>query len=234
MSTPNLDQNRIYVWELDLATSPEGFASLWDLLTPDEQHRASRFYCEADQKRFVVGRANLRRILGKALGVEASQIALRKLPSGKLVLSALSGPGDLHFNVSHSSELVLIAAARRREAGIDVEATRENLSAHELAERFFCEAEWKELRELSGRDQQAAFFRCWTRKEAIVKAVGEGLGIPLRSFYVGTGAAEWTTVETEDRRAWKVRSWTPRLGYTASLAAPLGDWDIQLVRDLGS
>lgn len=221
----SLNRNTICVWQFAAECSDEEYSMLWALLSRDEQERAQRFHFDADRKRSVVARGNLRRLLAEQLSCTSEEIAFRVTANGKPELH-LPRAGALGFNVSHSGELVLIAVAQRP-VGVDVEQSRRDMGVREIAQRFFCAAEWEELSRLEAATQDEAFFRCWTRKEAIVKAVGEGLRVPLNSFYVGTDAARERIVETGDGRRWKVCSWTPRPGYAAGLAAPAGDWQLK-------
>jgi 4'-phosphopantetheinyl transferase len=224
----NLSHRReIRVWQFDVQQSKQEFPALRELLSPEEQQRALKFHFEIDRERFVVGRGNLRRLLGEQLRCEPGDILFRTGDLGKPELRCGPRP-EVFFNVSHSGDAVLIAVAERP-VGVDVEQPRRGLNARELAQRFYCAEEWEELRRLEGNDQDQAFFRCWTRKEAIVKALGRGLQVPLSSFYAGTDAAELRIVQTGDGRSWKVRSWMPRAGYAAAVAAAAGDWQLELV-----
>jgi 4'-phosphopantetheinyl transferase len=121
----------------------------------------------------------------------------------------------LRFNSSHSGKLALFAVARDREVGIDVEWIRPEIAKESVPERFFCPNEVSELRALPARLQAAAFFQCWTRKEAYVKARGEGFRMSLNSFEVSSDS-----VVTDDKNSnWSLQSFVPADGYVAALAA---------------
>lgn len=224
--------SEIRVWQIDIEQCADEYPCLWTVLSSKERERAERFHFEVDRRRFVLGRAILRRQLAQQLGLEEHDLAFKTGQAGKPELSHPAATG-LSFNISHSGGYVLLAVANRR-VGVDVEQWRSNVDIHQLAQRFYCEEEWQELRQVAGSKQTQAFFRCWTRKEAIVKAVGKGLLVPLSSFYAGTDGQEQKRVETGDGRSWTVRSWTPRSGYSAALAAEAGDWTMSLFPIPGS
>lgn len=220
---------KIRVWQFDTYCGAWKYAALWDLLSPEEQQRALKFHFEADRRRAVIARGNLRALLAKELNCAARDLELFAAEAGKPELRG-SHSNRVHFNVSHSGELVLIALADcgGGPVGVDVEKARPDLGVRELAQRFYCAAEWQEIRELQGTAQDEAFFRCWTRKEAIIKAVGKGLQVPLSSFYVGSGNEQMVAVQTGDGCNWKVCSWSPSIGYAAAVAAKAGDWELKL------
>jgi 4'-phosphopantetheinyl transferase len=223
---------QIRVWQIDIAQAAHEYPRFWEALSEKERERAKRFHFEVDRRRFVLSRGNLRRRLAQELCREERDISFRIGEAGKPELSHPAGTG-LFFNVSHSGALVLFALARRQ-VGVDVEQWRDGVNVRQLAQRFYSEVEWEELRRLEGSEQEEAFFRCWTRKEAIVKAVGKGLLVPLSSFYAGTDDSEERVVETGDGRNWKVCSWTPRAGYSAAVAADAGAWTMSLFPVPGS
>jgi len=146
------------------------------LLTPDELERAARFHFERDRNRYVVCRGTLRELLGvKAPFVYG--------PYGKPFMEG----SEIRFNVSHSHGMGMIAIARGREVGCDIERVEQKFADEQIPERFFSPAEVAALRALPAAEQCEAFFRIWTRKEAFIKACGMGLSLPLDSFDVTLG-----------------------------------------------
>ena len=133
------------------------------------------------------------------------------------------GNSDLQFNVSHTEGLALLAFVRRRGVGIDVEKVRAQTDVRQLAERFFSVHERSSLRELAGDELHAAFFRCWTRKEAYIKAKGEGLSLPLHQFDVSIEpnpeqALIATRPDSREANRWSIRNVTVASGYAAAIA----------------
>lgn len=178
-----LPANTIHVWRACLDQAGDRLHPLAQLLSADERERASRFRFRRDSDRFVATRGILRVLLGRYVPLPPDQLVLSYGPSGK---PCLSSPelGSLQFNLSHSQGLALYAFARDRNIGIDVEALRAVPDADRIAERFFSALEQAEYRSLPPHQKQRAFFHCWTQKEAFIKAVGEGLSLPLDRFDV--------------------------------------------------
>jgi 4'-phosphopantetheinyl transferase len=185
---PGLAARQVDVWRASLDPPAPVVAALAGTLAGDERARAERYRLERDRRRFTVGRGLLRAILTRYLGGTPDALRFRYGPLGKPALVEESGggagPGDLTFSVSHSADLALYAVARARRVGVDVERLREDLATGDLARRFFSPAEAAAIASLGPALRTPAFFRCWTRKEAYVKARGEGLSVSLESFDV--------------------------------------------------
>ena len=167
-----------------LDPEPEVAAGLLSLLDHEERIRADRYAFERDRSRFVVARARLRQLLAVRLGVSPETIEFVRGAQGKPALAAPYAKSKLRFNVSHSANIALYAFAYGREVGVDVEAVRVMPDANDIAERFFSVCENNSYRDLDSRNKPYGFFNCWTRKEAFVKALGDGLSHPLDSFDV--------------------------------------------------
>lgn len=153
-------------------------------LSPGELERAGRFRFERDRRRFVVSRAVLREILAARLGVEPQSVSFRYGRFGKPELAGDFEASRIRFNVSHSHEGALYAVAHDRNVGVDLEHIREIDDLWALAERCFSHAENHALRSLTEPELRKGFFNCWTRKEAFLKATGNGLSFPLDQFDV--------------------------------------------------
>ncbi len=196
-------------------------ASLRALLSAEERERAARFRFEADADRFAAGRGALRVVLGHWLGLAPEAVRFGSLPNGKPVLA---GHAEPQFNVSHSGEWALIAVAHGRRVGVDVERVRDDADSGEIARRYFSANEADALGRLSAEAQPEAFFRCWTRKEAYIKARGDGLSFPLDQFDVAFAPGEppallANRVEPEEVGRWSLfdlSAATP--GYAVALA----------------
>lgn len=165
----------VHVWRVSLSVSRERMALLARTLSPDELLRARRFRSARDARRFVVARGVLRLLLGHYAGREPRSIAFRYGHAGKPGLAASAGDARLGFNLAHSGSCALVAVARRRRVGIDLEAVRELPELDGIVQRHFSAREGRELRALAPDRRREAFFRGWARKEAVAKAVGDGL-----------------------------------------------------------
>jgi 4'-phosphopantetheinyl transferase len=176
VSDPGVDQSIVELWWTSVGDRAPPSADLIALLDGDEVHRADRFRVADARRRFVGARAMLRCLLGRRLGVPPRDLRLTTGPRGKPSV----GPGDttVHFNLSHSADLVVVAIASS-EVGVDVETLRPVPRAERLAARFFAESERRWLVDLPSEELERSFLRVWTCKEAYLKAIGSGIGVPL-------------------------------------------------------
>jgi 4'-phosphopantetheinyl transferase len=195
------------------------------LLDDEESDRARRFVHRSDRCHYVLAHVSLRLFLARCLGVDPAAVVYERGLHGKPGLGA--GLARLQFNQSHSRGLGLLAVACERSLGVDVEQIRDVPEAPGIAETHFSVAERRELRALPPIEQRAAFFRCWTRKEALVKADGKGLGHALDSFDVdlapgSTSALKRYAGRPGDESGWVVRDLPSPRGYAAAgaIAAP--------------
>ena len=225
--------NHVDLYRIDLHpdTTPPAFEAA---LNPAERVRRDRFYFAPDRQAYTVCRGALRLILGHALDRPPSEITFRLGPYGKPHLT----DGDLHFNVSHSGDLALIALSRDLPMGVDIEQERPLEDLFALAKRHFSPTERSTLRTLPPELQVPAFFRCWSRKEAFIKAIGLGLSFALDGFDVTLDPrAPPRIVEVRDARygktPWALRHLDIAEGYSAALVtdgpatvemAPLDPW----------
>ena len=192
-------------------------------LNQTERERAERYRLPTDRRRFIATRALLRHFLGAELKLRAENVALVMGAAGKPVLPNSA----IQFNVSHSGRFIAIALARDCAVGIDVEEIRQQVDFSGIARRFFHPRECADLASLSDKEALPAFYRCWTRKESIVKALGVGLGLPLASFQVSClpGAlSQLLAVGDDGLRAglgpnWSIYDLEPATGYAGALAA---------------
>jgi 4'-phosphopantetheinyl transferase len=214
------DAMDIVVYRLDLA--PEDISALEAFLSDAERQRADRFVFDCDRRRFIVARARLRELLAKRLGVEPESIELEYGTHGKPALARRRPGPDLRFNVSHSEDVAVYAFSWGRETGIDVEAVRVIRDADDLAARFFSRCENEAYRALDARDKPLGFFNCWTRKEALIKAIGDGLYHPLDCFDVSLAPGEPARIlrvegKSGDHCGWCLDSFSPAPGFVAAV-----------------
>ena len=173
----------VHLHLVDLAQADVPSPDWLELLSDDERARTDRYHFDRDRRRFIRARCALRTILGEYLEVEPRRLRFDYSPLGKPSLAAEFG-GDLRFNLSHSHELALIAVTRGTAVGVDIEHLRPMSDMAAIVGRFFSSAERQAFEAVAADQQIAAFFRCWTRKEAYLKALGEGMSRALDSFDV--------------------------------------------------
>ncbi len=203
--------------------SLEGEPSALDeaLLDDEERRRSRRFVHLRDRRRFVRAHADLRLFLALCLGVEPATVRYETGVHGKPRL--LPGLPPLEFNLSHSEGLGLLAVARDRSVGVDIEHVRDLPDAMSIADTHFTAAESKALRSLPPPDRRATFFRYWARKEAVIKAGGEGLGRALDSFDVDGAPGSTSAVMrwaggSRGMTEWSLRDLPSPAGYAAACA----------------
>jgi 4'-phosphopantetheinyl transferase len=226
-----LPLDEVHIWRASLDQPQDHFARLTHILSPEERARADRFHFEADRKRCVLARGLLRLLLGHCLGRPADRLRFQYGESGKPSLACGLHP-PVQFNLSHSGDLVLIALSRSRALGIDIERMRMDVATKEIAARFFSAKECRDLATVTPDMRCAAFFACWTRKEAYLKARGDGLSLPLEQFDVSfLPGDEPRLIETRHDPA-EVHRWTLHAldggcGYKAALAVEGVDWKLK-------
>jgi 4'-phosphopantetheinyl transferase len=184
----------VHVWRLSCEPSGRELTGIQDCLDEDEIARAARFRFEADRLRFVACRLTLRRVLGRYLEEDARKISFEYGPAGK---PALAGDREIRFNLSHSHDACVIAVARGREVGVDVEKVRELPGSEEIARRFFSPEDWSSLSGMPAERRQDAFFRFWVRNEAAIKATGLGFSAPSAGSLNVHELPEMTTASGE-------------------------------------
>jgi 4'-phosphopantetheinyl transferase len=176
------DQVHVWAWPLDTTLSCAGISADVALLDDEERGRFHRFRFEPDRIRFAIAHANRRRVLGAYLDRDPESLCFRSGLFGKPELVGTSPDRTLYFNLSHCRTTALLALSRSTEVGVDVEDIKP--MEYEVAERHFSPVELAALASLEGPQWLRGFYNCWTRKEAILKAEGVGLKLPLDSFDV--------------------------------------------------
>jgi 4'-phosphopantetheinyl transferase len=215
-----LAQREVHVWYRSL--QHETSESLpYELLSHEERSRAERFLVERPRIEYVLTRATLRVLLAAYLGRSPGEFKFSYSAQGKPLLE--NETTDLRFNVSHTDGLSALAFARGREIGVDVEKLRPECEPAKLAERFFSASERYAISRLSGLALDQAFCRCWTRKEAYIKAKGGGLSIPLDEFDVSIAedqpaALLATRPDPLDAGRWALYALPVESSYAAALA----------------
>jgi 4'-phosphopantetheinyl transferase len=220
-----LPNDEVHIWLACLDVDPEERTRLRSYLNEEEVSRAERFVFPRDRDHFVVGRGRLRELLGKYQHCPPNIVRFKTGRYGKLSLVDDGGP--LRFNLSHSHGLAVYGFCMGRELGIDTEKIRPEFAGEEIAKRYFSATEQRELAELPKELRDSAFFLCWTRKEAYIKAHGDGLQIPLDSFDVSLKPGEPATLRSADSGRWSMRSFVPAPEFLATI---ITEGEIQSLR----
>ncbi|HEV2800642.1 MAG TPA: 4'-phosphopantetheinyl transferase superfamily protein [Pyrinomonadaceae bacterium] len=220
-----LADGEVHLWRAPLAQMPATLERLHATLAPDETAKAARYRFQRHRDHYVAARGILRQLLGRYLDAPPERLRFTYSPYGKPALDpSTHGEPDLCFNLSHSHELALYAFARGRELGIDIEHVRADLAGAEIAARFFSAREVSALRALPTEETRVrAFFNCWTRKEAYIKARGEGLSHPLDAFDVSLAPGDpaallGTRGDPQELTRWTLHGLDAGEDYAAALA----------------
>jgi 4'-phosphopantetheinyl transferase len=222
---------QVHVWHAELDVGPTIAAKLETLLTSDERGRARGFKFDRDRHRFVAARGMLRAILGGWLGRDPHALQFAAGDHGKPYLA----DDAVFFNTAHSEDHALFVLADRSPVGVDIEVVRDLPDALDIADRFFTPREAATLREMPEPQRRIAFFQCWTRKEAYVKALGEGLLRPLDSFEVtatadGTFGLELASDHGHVLKGWSLHDLSELPVYSAALAVQAPNVRVRLRR----
>jgi 4'-phosphopantetheinyl transferase len=227
-----LEATDVHVWLVSLNQPMATVTRFRQHLSPDELARAERFRFEIDRRRFIVARGYLRTILAGYLGIAPATIQFTYGDYGKPGLATSTAPSaQLKFNLAHSGELAVYAFTLIGEVGVDLERIRPDFDGDEVARRFFSPQEVAKLDQFSVADRQQAFFHCWTRKEAFIKAKGLGLSIALDQFDVTLAADEQAALlrtrwdESEAAR-WLLQEIEVGPEYAAAVAIEAEDWKL--------
>ncbi len=222
----DLQPNTVHVVEIAVQEPPASAAALLD---PAERDRAARFAFDADRTRFVASHAGMRLALGSCLRQDPASLRFATDRLGKPRL--FEPPFDIRFNLAHSGERALLAIALGRDVGVDIEKER-SVDVLALGRRYFAASELQALVNTPPPRRLAAFFRCWTRKEAFIKALGEGLYFPLDGFEVSVADDEsgqllkGCAASPAAPARWRIVSIPVDAPYTAALAAEQGEWRV--------
>ena len=234
----HLPLDEVHVWRAKLEWPAEYIANWYDVLSRDERERAERYHFQVDRNRHVIGRFLSKILIGRCLHIKAASVSFTYDAKGKPRLANNHGrstyrsgktvrtsgaTSTLNFNISHSGDYILVALAYGRDLGVDIERIRKDFDPNLVAKRFFAKRESLILAALPESTMHDAFFACWTRKEAYVKAHGEGLDLALDQFDVAfLPGEEAQLLETRHDPAeasrWVLRNLDAGENYKAALA----------------
>jgi 4'-phosphopantetheinyl transferase len=226
----SLSADAVHVWRADLDLEAGRLRSLEQNLSVDERARAARFRFAQDRKRFIAARGLLRQIVAYYLNMAARELRFGYGAHGKPFLAEPKYSG-LHFNVSHSLDLALIAVAYEREVGVDIEHVRTDIAVKEIAEIVLSGPEKHALSRFVGEAKRMAFLQLWTRKEAYIKADGRGVSLPLKHIDVSVPANRVSVLDEATGKSkvcgrWMLQTLAVGPDYAAALAAEGQDWQL--------
>ena len=224
-----LAPEEVHLWQA--ALDDRLAESVKHLLSADEISRADRFHFARDRNHFMAGRGFLRTLLSVYLGISPDELRFSYAEKGKPFLEEIQQAG-LNFNLAHSHGMAIYALSQGRAIGVDLEYVREDLAGEKIAERFFSPREVEVLKKVPAELRKEAFFNCWTRKEAYIKARGEGLSMSLDDFDVSLGPGEPAALLLNQTEPAEVTRWTMRSipvpsGYVAALVVEGQDFQLR-------
>ena len=230
--------HQIHVWAARLDLLPVDLDELNSSLAPSERERAVRFRFDLHRNRFIAGRGLLRAVLGRYLKTNPARLEFDYSATGKPALSGAAAGTRIGFNLAHSENLAVLAVMLDQDVGIDVERVRPIPDAEQLVARFFSSRENAAFQALPEEQREAAFFNLWTRKEAWLKATGEGIAHSLKrvevSFLTGEPARLIKIEDSQEEAArWRLIELNPALGFAAALACPAGEIEVNSWRGPG-
>ncbi len=242
-ANPPLDEGEVHVWRVPLDDVADAhFSILQKFLTSDEIDRANRYHLEKDRRRFITRRGLLRQTLADYMRTDPSLLGIRYNGFGKPYILPKSDQPAPYFSVSHSGGLALLAFAGNQQLGVDIELVKPLSDLEVVAQQFFAQGEIDVIRALPKDARVDAFYRCWTRKEAYIKGVGNGLSIPLDSFEVSLEEASAELLRTDDSLdgadGWSLYGLAPGPNFVGALAfkgqvAKIELFDVELSHLLG-
>jgi 4'-phosphopantetheinyl transferase len=227
-----LPEPEVQLWHLDLGALSVAEDRWQQWLSADEQARAKRFLSLRARQQFVVTRSLLRIALAAYLAADPRKLVFQHSAKEKPSLGSPHAESGITFNLSHASGVALLAFSRRRELGVDVERVRRDLDVDAIARRYFSLHEERQLAAVNSEERHEAFFRCWTRKEAYLKAQGAGLSLPLEQFDVSvaigdTNALLSTRPDPSEAARWSLREVPAGPGYVAALCVAGHEWHLR-------
>ncbi len=217
---PILKPKDVHVWSVDFNVDPKTLERYWELLSIDEKKRVEKFRFKKDVIQFIVSRGVLRRLLGHYLNEEPTKITFQYGENGK---PKLEDKYSLQFNLSHAGKKAVMGFVHHFTIGVDVELIKPDVDLRYLATRFFSSKESNKLLRLPDAEIPQAFYNCWTRKEAFIKAKGDGLSFPLDQFEVSFIPGEETALiathwSPEEKEKWELFSFDIGTDYSGAVA----------------
>lgn len=209
----------IHVWYCSISKNESKLPEFEQLLSEDEKKKSIKFKFKKDRNSYIISRGIVRKLLGSYLSIAPAEIKFEYTPYGKPYLAN----NRLNFNISHSGDMAVFAFVLKSDIGVDVEKVKEDFDVLELAQNFFSKKEIEAMKRIPEKQWSRAFHRCWTRKEAFIKAEGSGLSFPLNRFAVSLDddhqadllETDWDATEKSN---WSLFSFIPREQYIVAIA----------------
>jgi 4'-phosphopantetheinyl transferase len=230
-SSLSLSKQDVHIWQAALDLPSSTVQELREVLTNDEKARAEQFHFDRDKQRFIAARGMLREILAFYLEVKAGELRFDYGRNDKPKLSDTFGNKAICFNLSHSQGIALYGLTQGRAIGVDIEYIRDISEIEQIVEQFFSTKENDLFRTLPENLKKETFFNCWTRKEAFVKAVGDGLSFPLDKFDVSLSPGEPARLmriegDSKAPSRWTIHELKPSSGFAAAFAVEGRSWQL--------
>lgn len=228
----HLENTQVHLWKAESSSSNIDSRTLWLTLSEDEQDRAKRFHRQVDGDRYIWHHATLHQILSRYLDLHPREINFQYSALGKPSLPKEINPNRYCFNMSHSGDILIIGLTSNLQIGVDVERISSIPDMEAMVELNFTQTEIKAYSRLPETEKQFAFFAAWTRKEAVLKAVGKGLQIPPGQIEVSMDPEESSPSvrlldEVEGSVSFRLFSFRPAEGHQAALAVEGINWDVK-------
>ncbi len=222
-----IGEAEIHLWSSTLSLRESSRGKFYRTLSAEERERAANFRFSGHRDAYIVSRGLLRSILSQYSNEAPQQLVISYGSNGKPKLE----DSPVYFNVAHSGQRVVFALARERMLGIDIELVRPMPNLEEIAMQFFSVPEYEDLLQVPEQERVSAFFRCWTRKEAYVKATGDGLQAKLDQFQVSLKPEEparFVSIDADLTHAgqWSLFDWSPEKGYAGAVAVYGTGWQL--------
>lgn len=227
----HLPDSEIHIWRATIPNQIINIDEHMSILSFEEKERAERFHNQRDAYRFIWHHAALRQVLCQYLNLQPQEIVYKYSPLGKPDLMEAHNPHEIRFNISHSGHILLIALTSNRQLGIDVEEVRSIPDMSRMVELYFSPSEIEWYMDLPEPEKQLAFFSTWTRKEAFLKAIGEGLQYPPEQIEVSMDPDDVSPAlkfldDSQPDLGCRLLSFEPAEGYKAALAAEGKNWSV--------
>ena len=217
------EKDHAHVWKASLDYSESKVNLVIGFLSRDEVERANQFYFERDRMQFIMRRGILKQIIAKYLAIEPKNLLFEYNRFGKPFLNSDFLKHDLRFNMSHSKNIALYCISYQKDVGIDIEYIREDVEFQQIIHRFFSHKEKEFIQKITIDKRREAFFRIWTRKEAVLKALGKGISFPIQMVNVPYNRSNFiiriNNVDDQCKESsWYVQDLLPANNYIASIA----------------
>lgn len=222
-SEPSIGDRDVHVWFAKLDLSDSQLHSFYEILNETEAQKSERFHFERHRVRYIVSHGILRKILSLYLNIPPQALRFRSGVHGKPSLDLNQGNDVLHFNMARSGSFAIYAITRLNQVGVDIEKMRSNVDFDQIVRQYFSAEELESYRKLPAENHQVAFYHGWTRKEAYIKATGDGLHHRLDQFSVSINPKDTARLisiagNPQAAHEWTLHGIDPAPGYVAALA----------------